>query len=80
MAAINTARAHAGHMHGRRRGTLPQTPTAISGLLVVDLDASALTAHSEKESAAPTYSGGSGFIRCVRSLITVPAALASRWR
>ena len=29
VAAINTARAHAGHMHGRRPGTLPQTPTAI---------------------------------------------------
>ena len=29
VAAINTARAHAGHMHGRRPGTLPQTPTVI---------------------------------------------------
>ena len=32
--------------------------------MVVDLDASLLTAHSEKECAAPTYKRGSGFIHC----------------
>lgn len=35
--------------------------------LIVDLDATLVTAHSEKEKAAPTFKRGVGFTRCARS-------------
>ena len=46
--------------------------------LAVDTDATLLTAHSEKELAAPTYKRGSGSTRCVCSSITARGAPGSR--
>jgi len=34
---------------------------------VIDLDATLVTAHSEKEGTAGTFKGGWGFTRCWRS-------------
>lgn len=42
--------------------------------VVIDLDATLVTAHSDKEHAAPTYKHGYGFIRCSRSPATAPVA------
>ena len=65
LAAINTACATArAHVWDAARAAAPDVHSAQGGLVVVDLDASLLTAHSEKESAAPTYKRGSGFTRC----------------
>lgn len=50
----------------------------VDGMLVVDIDATHVTAHSDKQRAAGTYKAGSGSIRCCRSLTTVTAP-ASRW-
>ena len=80
LAAINTARATLAPTPGMRPGPLPRRALRSGGLVVVDLDASLLTAHSEKESAAPTYKRGSGFTRCVRSLITAQKGPVNRWR
>jgi Transposase DDE domain group 1 len=55
-AAIRAARATAREWVWRRTG-----PPAQDGLVVVDLDATLVTAHSDKESAAPTWKGGFGF-------------------
>ena len=62
LAAINTVRAtiratawrKAGD-HAPEHGISPEAP------LIVDLDATLLTAHSEKENAAPTFKRGFGF-------------------
>ena len=62
LAAINTARATArAHAWDAAGAAAPDVHCAQGGLVVVDLDASLLTAHSEKESAAPTYKRGFGF-------------------
>jgi Transposase DDE domain group 1 len=55
-AAIRSARAAAREWVWRRTG-----PPAQDGLVVLDLDATLVTAHSDKESAAPTWKGGFGF-------------------
>ena len=67
LAAINTARYCSRPRLGCGRGR-PLTHCAQGGLVVVDLDASLLTAHSEKESAAPTYKAGvrPSPVACVR--------------
>ncbi len=54
VAAICSARAHARAVAGGLGAGLP-------GQVVVDIDATLVTAHSEKESAAPTYKRGFGF-------------------
>ena len=62
LAAINTARATArAHAWDAAGAAAPDVHCAQGGLVVVDLDASLLTAHSEKECAAPTYKRGFGF-------------------
>ena len=60
--AIDTARAAARHQawrlageHAPDHGTDPKRP------LVIDLDATLVTSHSEKEHAAPTFKRGFGF-------------------
>jgi len=52
---IATARAHA--------RAAAWAAGADPGFYVIDLDATLITAHSEKEQAAPTYKRGFGFIR-----------------
>jgi hypothetical protein len=72
IAAIRAARAAArttvwGH----------RVPVPVTGPVVVDLDATLIGAHSEKEGATRTSNAASGFIRCWPSSITVPGALES---
>jgi Transposase DDE domain group 1 len=55
-AAIRAARAAAREWVWRQAGAPRQ-----AGLVVIDLDATLVTAHSDKESAAPTWKGGFGF-------------------
>lgn len=57
--AVNTARAAARSRAWGLAG--PRSPGSVSDPVVVDLDATLVTAHSEKESAAPTYKKGFGF-------------------
>ncbi|CAL9536131.1 IS1380 family transposase ISStr1 [Streptomyces sp. enrichment culture] len=48
--------------------------------LVLDLDATLVTCHSEKEQAAPTYEGGFGFHPLLCSLATTGEAVSGRLR
>lgn len=57
LAAICTARAAARQRVWRRQRPLPGTGNQV----IVDLDATLVTAHSEKEGAAPTFKYGYGF-------------------
>jgi hypothetical protein len=62
LSAINTARAVVRARAWKLAGsTAPDHKIAADKPLVIDLDASLLTAHSEKELAAPTYKRGFGF-------------------
>ncbi|HET6910989.1 MAG TPA: IS1380 family transposase [Mycobacteriales bacterium] len=54
--AIRMARADA-----RARGWSHRSPVPATGRVVVDLDATLVTAHSEKEGATPTFKRGFGF-------------------
>ena len=63
LARIRAARAEA-RARAWRRGTRPR-------LVVIDLDATLLTAHSDKEGAAGNYKGGYGFHPC-SPIWTVP--------
>ena len=56
VAAIRAARAAAREQVWVRRSPVPET-----GQVVLDLDATLVTAHSEKEHAAPTFKRGFGF-------------------
>lgn len=55
IAAIDAARRHARQAAAGFAASLP------AGRVVVDIDATLVTAHSEKEQAAPTYKRGFGF-------------------
>ncbi len=58
VAAIRTARAAArARVWGRRR----PVPGPHGGQVIIDLDATLVTAHSDKELAAPTFKRGFGF-------------------
>ena len=57
-AARATARAKAWQLAGKHA---PDSGSDASTSLVIDVDATLVTAHSEKESAAPTYKRGCGF-------------------
>ena len=62
LAAINTARAQARARVWAAAG--PNAPDAGTGAdrpLIIDLDATLVTAHSDKESARPTFKRGYGF-------------------
>jgi hypothetical protein len=62
LAAINTARATARERAWSLAGSrAPDHQTSASTPLVIDVDATLVTAHSEKESAAPTFKRGFGF-------------------
>jgi hypothetical protein len=58
VAAIRTARATARERVWQRRRPLAG---AVGSQVIIDLDATLVTAHSEKESAAPTFKRGFGF-------------------
>lgn len=57
IAAIRAARAVARQQVWRRRRPLP----GAGNQMIIDLDATLVTAHSEKEGAAPTFKYGYGF-------------------
>jgi hypothetical protein len=62
VAAIRTARADARAAVWSRRRPLAGAPgTRTGGQVIVDLDATLVGAHSEKENAEPTYKRGFGF-------------------
>lgn len=60
--AIRAARARArAAVWSRRRPLAGRPGTRDGGLVIVDLDATLVTAHSDKQGAAPTYKKGFGF-------------------
>ena len=62
LAAIDTARAAARERVWALAGVhAPDHDTSAAAPLVVDLDATLVTSHSEKEAAAPTFKRGFGF-------------------
>lgn len=62
VAAIGRARARARAAAWRAAGTdAPDAGVSVSNPLVIDLDATLVTAHSEKEQARPTFKKGFGF-------------------
>lgn len=62
IAAINTARATARERAWSLAGEhAPGHAATVKDPLIIDLDATLITAHSEKEHAAPTYKRGFGF-------------------
>ncbi len=62
LAAINTARAAARRRAWSLAGEhAPDHGTGAARPLVIDVDATLVTSHSEKESAAPTFKRGFGF-------------------
>jgi hypothetical protein len=68
------ARAQAWALAGDR------APGAGGSLIPVDIDATIVAAHSEKEKAAPTWKKTFGFHPWPRSPTTVPGRAGSRWR
>ena len=62
LAAINTSRARAReHVWGRAGKNSPLHGVTAGNPVVIDLDASLLNSHSEKEDARPTWKKGFGF-------------------
>lgn len=82
LAAINGARAAARSRAWSLAGVhAPDHGVDAARPLVIDVDATLVTSHSEKEQAAPTFkSGASVSIRCAPSQTTDPRAPGSRWR
>jgi hypothetical protein len=72
-AARAVARERAWALAGER------APGTDGSLIAVDLDATIVLAHSEKENAAPTWKKTFGSIRSPRSPTTAPGPAASRW-
>lgn len=68
LAAIDTARQAARERAWALAGEhAPNAGASRAAPLVIDLDATLITAYSEKEHAAPTFKLGYGFTRCSRS-------------
>ena len=62
LTAINTARAAARATCWSHAGTAaPDQDASVAAPLIIDLDATLVTAHSDKQDAAPTYKHGFGF-------------------
>jgi hypothetical protein len=71
LAAVDTARAAARALVWKLAGNrAPDHGTDAARPLVIDVDATSVTAHSEKEGAAATFKKGSATIRCGVSLTT----------
>lgn len=81
LTAINTARAKARAGAWKLVGKdAPDHDIDGDRPLIIDLDATLITAHSEKELAASTFSGVSGSTHSARGSTTGPAAPGSRCR
>ena len=81
LAAIDTARAAARAPAWRLAGDrAPDHGTDAGRPLVIDVDATLVTAHWEKEGAAATFKRGSAITRCGRSSTTAPTGPGSRSR
>ena len=79
LAAMDTARAAARAQVWKRAGVnAPDHDTSAAVPLVIDLDATLVTSHSEKEAAAPTFKRGFGSTRCAPSSTTAQPA-PGRW-
>jgi len=79
--AIDTARAAARERAWQLAGRhAPDYGSDAKQPLVIDLDATLVTSHSEKENAAPTFNAASGSIRCAPSATTAPTGPGKRWR
>ena len=63
----------------RRRPLAGQPGSRDGGQVIVDIDATLVRAHSDKEGAEPTYKRGYGFPRCARSSTTASTAPGRRW-
>lgn len=78
LAAINSARAGAREAVWKAAGpNAPDHEVSAEQPLVIDVDATLVTSHSDKEDARPTFKRGFGHIRCGRSPTTARAAPAS---
>jgi hypothetical protein len=81
LAAINAARAK-----GRARAWMlagahaPDAAVDASSPLVIDVDATLVTAHSEKENAAPTFKRGFGFHPVRREALSIRAEVRDHRR
>jgi hypothetical protein len=81
LAAINTARAAARERAWSLAGEqTPDHAASAASPLVIDVDATLVTAHSDKEAAAPTFKRGFGHHPCGPLSTTGPPAPESRWR
>jgi hypothetical protein len=81
LAAIEAARAQARARVWALAGEhAPDHATDVSSPLIIDLDATLVAAHSEKEHAAPTFKRGYGSTRCAGSSTTAKPAPANLWR
>ncbi len=79
LAAIDTARAAArARVWGLAGEHAPDYDTDAAHRLIVDLDATLVGSHSDKEHARPTFKRGFGFIRCARSSTTARQGPVSR--
>ncbi|WSE08948.1 IS1380 family transposase [Streptomyces sp. NBC_01445] len=86
LASLRSARAHAREVAwmqaAETSGGLPAARAGGGELpgLVLDLDATLVTCHSEKEQAAPTYKGGFGFHPLLCFLANTGEAVSGRLR
>lgn len=78
LAALRAAQAQARSRAWALAGE--QSPDRAGRVLVVDLDATLITAHSEKEGAAATWKSGYGFHPVRREALTVRAGVRDRRR
>jgi hypothetical protein len=75
LAAVNTARAQARATTWALAGDhAPDHDISADRPVVIDLDATLLDAHSDKENAAPRSNEATDFTPCVRSLTTAARA------
>lgn len=80
LSAIRGAHARARAAAWARRRPLAGTPgSRAGGQVVVDIDATLVAAHSDKESAAPTYKRGYGFHPMLALTTTAMPGPARRW-
>jgi Transposase DDE domain group 1 len=79
--AIDTARAGARQRAWELAGQhAPDHGTSAKHPLIIDLDATLVTAHSEKENAAPTFKRGFGFHPLCAFGEVVPSSVELPWR
>ena len=81
LAALNSARAQVRATAWELAGAhAPDHGIDADHPLIVDLDATLVTAHSDKQDAAPTFKKGFGFHPCAGSSTTAPREPGNRWR